>query len=83
MNEPVDFPETYSFNYSDGDCRSVRLSFTPGDTWPEVLEQFIGFLNNVYGYDIRQKVGVRADRLTASMLNETWSGAVFNPEDEL
>jgi hypothetical protein len=80
MNEST---ETYSFHYSDGEDRSISVSFTPGDTWPEVLEQFVSFMNNVYGYDIRQKVGIKANRLTASMLDETWTGVVFNPEDEL
>ena len=80
MNE---FKEAYTFQYSDGEDRSVYVSFSPGDTWPEVLEQFVGFLSNVYGYDIRQKVGIKANPLTASTLDETWSGVVFNPEDEL
>jgi hypothetical protein len=78
-----DVNEFYSFEYNDGDARHLSLSFTPGDTWPEVLEQFVGFLSNVYGYDIRQKVGIKANPLTASTLDETWSGVVFNPEDEL
>ena len=78
MNKSNDF---YSFEYNDGDTRHLSMSFTPGDSWPEVLEQFVGFLGNVYGYDIRQKVGIKATPLTASMLDETWTGAVFNPED--
>ena len=81
MNEPVDFPETYSFNYSDGDCRSVRVSFTPGDTWPEVLDQFVGFLNNVYGYDIRQKIAVAESRFGVD--RDKWTGPMFNPEESL
>lgn len=80
MNESKDF---YSFEYSGEDGRSVSISFTPGDSWPEVLEQFVGFLGNVYGYDIRQKVGVKYSPFTEDMLNETWTGAVFNPEDSL
>lgn len=79
MNEPT---EVYTFQYSDGGAKSVRVSFTPGDTWPEVLEQFVSFLNNIYGYDIRQRVGIKVTPLTAS-LDETWTGPVFDPEDEL
>lgn len=78
MNEST---EAYTFQYSDGDAKSIYVSFTPGDTWPEVLEQFVGFLGNVYGYDIRQKVGIKYSPIV--LLDETWSGAVFNPEDEL
>lgn len=80
MNEST---ETYSFQYSDGEDRSISVCFTPGDTWPEVLEQFVSFMNNVYGYDIREKVGIKANRFSASLLDETWSGPVFNPEEEL
>ena len=76
-----DVNEFYSFEYNDGDARHLSLSFTPGDSWPEVLEQFVGFLSNVYGYDIRQKVGIKYSLFAA--LDETWTGVVFNPEDEL
>jgi len=78
MNEST---ETYSFQYSDGEDRSISVCFTPGDSWPEVMEQFVGFLSNVYGYDIRQKVGIKYSPFAS--LDETWSGVVFNPEDEL
>jgi len=78
MNEST---ETYSFQYSDGEDRSISVCFTPGDTWPEVLEQFVSFMNNVYGYDIREKVGIKYSPFAP--LDGTWSGVVFNPEDEL
>lgn len=81
MNEPT---EVYTFQYSDGGAKSVRVSFTPGDTWPEVLEQFVSFLNNIYGYDIHQKVGIVVySPLQQETLVNTWTGPVFNPEDEL
>jgi hypothetical protein len=73
--------ETYNFNYFDGEERSIRVAFTPGDTWPEVLEQFVGFLSNVYGYDIREKVAIKKSPLF--LHDDSWSGPVFNPEDSL
>ena len=78
MNE---FKESYTFQYSDGEDRSIYMSFNPGDTWPEVLEQFVSFMSNVYGYDIHSKVGIKVNPLTASMLDETWTGPVFDLED--
>ena len=81
MNKPTEFPEVYNFNYSDGEWRSIRVSFTPGDTWPDVLEQFVGFLSNVYGYDIREKVAIKQSPF--AFYDDTWSGPVFNPEDSL
>ena len=78
MNESNDF---YSFEYNDGDSRHLSMSVAPGDSWPEVMEQLVGFLGNVYGYDIREKVGIRYSPFVS--LDDTWTGAVFDPEDSL
>jgi hypothetical protein len=78
MNE---FKETYNFNYFDGEDRSIRVAFSPGDTWPEVLEQFVAFMSNVYGYNIREQVAIAENRFGVEP--EKWSGPVFNPEDSL
>jgi hypothetical protein len=77
----TDFKETYNFHYTDGETRSIQVSCSPGAMWPEVLEQFVGFLSNVYGYDIREKIAI-AESPFASY-DDTWSGPVFNPEDSL
>ena len=73
--------ETYNFNYFDGEERSIRVAFSPGDTWPEVLEQFVAFMSNVYGYNIREQVAIAENRFGVDP--EKWSGPVFNPEDSL
>ncbi len=78
MNETT---ETYNFHYTDGETRSIQVSFSPGDTWPEVLEQFVGFLSNVYGYDIREKVAIKKSPFF--LHDDSWSGPVFNPEESL
>jgi hypothetical protein len=78
MNE---FKETYQFHYNDGEARTVSMSFTPGDTWPEVLEQFVGFMSNVYGYDIRAKIAIAESPF--AFHDDTWSGPVFTPEESL
>ena len=78
MNESNEF---YSFEYNDGDNRHISMSFTPGDTWPEVLEQFVGFMSNVYGYDIRERVAVAESRFGVD--REKWTGPVFNPDERL
>ena len=75
MNESTEF---YSFEYSDGDARHLSMSFAPGDTWPEVLEQFVSFMSNVYGYDIREQVAIERRPFFP---HDEWSGPVFNPED--
>jgi hypothetical protein len=81
MTELNSSPEFYSFEYSDGDARHISTSFTPGDTWPEVLEQFVSFMGNVYGYSIRESVAIKKSPFFIH--NESWSGPVFNPEESL
>jgi hypothetical protein len=76
-----DFKETYNFDYFDGEDRSITCQFSPDGTWPEVLEQFVGFLSNVYGYDISAKVAIAENRFGVEP--EKWSGPVFNPEESL
>ena len=77
----TEFKENYIFQYTDGEDRHVAISFTPGAMWPEVLEQFVGFISSVYGYDIREKIAI-AESPFASY-DDTWSGPVFTPEDSL
>jgi len=79
MTNTTSFKEAYTFQYSDGEDRSVYVSFSPGDTWPEVLEQFVSFMSNVYGYDIHDKVGIVASPFGVDP--EKWTGPVFDPED--
>ncbi len=78
MNE---FNVTYGFQYSDGEDRSLTCQFSPGDTWPEALEQFVGFLSNVYGYDIRGKIAIAKSPFAG--YDDSWSGPVFTPEESL
>jgi hypothetical protein len=77
----TEFKENYIFQYTDGDARNVAVSFAPGDTWPEVLEQFVGFMSNVYGYDIRAKIAIAESPF--AFHDDTWSGPVFTPEESL
>ena len=80
----TEIKEAYTLQYSDGDAKSIYVSFTPGDTWPEVLEQFVSFMSNVYGYDIRTQVGVVVPSpFHQESLVNTWSGPVFDPGDAL
>ncbi len=81
MNNQEIIKENYIFQYTDGEDRHVAVSFSPGYTWPEVLEQFVDFLSNVYGYNIREKVAIKQSPF--AFYDDTWSGPVFNPEESL
>lgn len=78
MNEHKEY---YSFEYSDSVDRQISMSFNPGDTWPEVLEQFVSFMSTVYGYNIREQVGIMESPFGVE--RGLWSGPVFNPEESL
>ena len=80
MTNTTSFKEAYTFQYSDGEDRSVYVSFSPGDTWPEVLEQFVSFMSNVYGYDIRDQVAIERRPFFP---HDEWTGPVFDPEESL
>jgi hypothetical protein len=77
MNESK---ESYLFQYTGGD-RDITVSFTPGDTWHEVLEQFVSFLGNIYGYDVRDKIAMKKNPF--ALYENSWSGPVFDKEDIL
>jgi hypothetical protein len=72
--------ENYTFQYTAGD-RDITVSFTPGDTWHEVLEQFVSFLGNIYGYDVRDKIAIKENPF--ALYENGWSGPVFDKEDIL
>lgn len=46
---------TYGLNYSDGN-RAINYSFqvSEGATPTDVYDQFVHFLNAVYGWDVRE-----------------------------
>lgn len=71
---------TYSFQYSDEDSTNVSMSFS-AETWHEALGKFVDFMGAVQGYSISDKVSI--DMSPYALNRESWSGPVFNPEEEM
>lgn len=59
MNENQ-FAHQYSFIYkhSCGDESAVTHIRPDAETWHEVLDKFVSFLSQIYGYDISQYITV-------------------------
>jgi hypothetical protein len=65
VDEPSEYTMEFEFiykaqNYNDSELKSnvthKKLVFSDAASWDEVLEQFISFLGNCYGYDIKEEI---------------------------
>jgi hypothetical protein len=54
------FGHSYSFVYKHncGDESAVTHIRSDAETWDEVLDKFVSFLSQIYGYDISQFIEV-------------------------
>ena len=81
--------EYYGFEYSDCDGKVYKTKIKNNDnTWHEVLEDFVNFLQTVYKYDIKSQVRVQ-EPMWFEHLNEWqrqdyqgWQGEYFVKDDE-
>ena len=48
-------------------------------TWPEVLNDFVSFLEGVYGYTIRESIRIQEPRY--HVFPEAWTGEYFSEEE--
>lgn len=52
--------EYYGFEFKDCEGKVYKTRIETGDhTWNEVLNDFVKFLEGVYGYDIQSKIKVQ------------------------
>ena len=73
--------DMFTFNYSSASGEKAITASFEAATWPEALEEFVSFMGAAYGYDIRDSIGIKTAPWKAYVLDDTWSGPVFNPED--
>lgn len=75
-----DTPTTYGFSYIDCGGKVSKHEVTMDEvTWPEVLNDFVNFLQSVYGYDIKSSIRVKEPKY--AVFPERWHGDFFS-EDE-
>jgi hypothetical protein len=71
---------SYGFMYRDcGGKVSNHEVKVDEITWPEVLNDFVDFLQNVYGYNIKDSIRIREPRYET--FPESWSGEYFSEEE--
>lgn len=83
--------EYYGFSYKDCDGKVHEAKFSADDdnftTWHEVMNDFVNFLSNVYGYDIKSQVRVEApwwlQHDPQRGLKEGWQGEYFVKEEDV
>lgn len=81
--------EYYGFEYSDCDGKVYKTKIESNEnTWHEVLEDFVNFLQTIYKYDIKSQVRVQ-EPIWFEHLNEWerhdyqgWQGEYFVKDDE-
>lgn len=74
MND--DIMQTYSFTYTDCDGKVYTKTIsTPGATWHECMDDFVKFLESVFGYPIKPQV-----RLGEPKWLDPWTGEYFVKE---
>jgi hypothetical protein len=73
MNKYEDGTYT-SFNYSNGDV-STSKTITGDKTWPELLQEFVYFLEGIGYVGVRDRVAISNSGFTSE-----WYGPVFYPE---
>ena len=73
--------DRYSFSYmSDDGERDITHTFRcdNAETWPTVLQEFLSFLNGVYGYDVSSKVRIEANPFG---IEGRWGGGTYDPDE--
>ncbi len=87
MNDEIE--QIYSFTYTDCDGKEYSKTIkTPGATWSECLNDYVRFLESVFGYDIMSKVRLKEPAWLNAMYDhysdftDPWSGEYFVDEEE-
>jgi hypothetical protein len=60
----------------------VTLEDTDEMMWPEVLQEFIKFMEKCYGYSISGSVAIAKPKSIHADISK-WTGPVFNPNESL
>jgi hypothetical protein len=76
----------YAFKYTDCDGKVYNTTIQqPGPTWMEALDDFVGFLESVYKYDIRSKVRLSEEQELKNApwsYIDPWSGGYFYEDED-
>jgi len=82
MNEEKTFTEGYAFRATD--CTGKQSVFSVNQevtTWPEMLNDFVSFMSNIYGYDIKKSVSIDPPRYNTEWHGNTFSSTETSDDD--
>ena len=79
--------QNYSFSYTDCNGKVYTKTInTPGATWYECMDDYVKFLESVFGYDIKKQVRLEEPIWLGTMgshhrdWSDPWTGAYFTKE---
>jgi len=82
--------KTYGFMYTDCNGKVYRKEIsTPGATWHECMDDYVKFLESVFGYAIKPQVRLEEPLWLGSMYRhhpdwiDPWTGEYFVTDEEL
>jgi hypothetical protein len=82
--------QTYSFTYTDCDGKVYKKEIsTPGATWHECMDDYVKFLESVFGYAIKSQVRLEEPLWLGSMYAhhsdwiDPWTGEYFVKDKEV
>lgn len=82
--------QTYSFSYTDCEGKEqTKIVKTPGPTWHECMDDYVKFLETVFGYDIKNQVRLEEPAWLGTMYNhypdwcDPWTGEYFTKDVEV
>jgi len=84
----ADIEQVYGFTYTDCEGKEYSKTIkTPGVTWMECLNDYVRFLESIYGYDIMSKVRLKEPiwlnvMYESSEFLDPWTGEYFVDEEE-
>jgi hypothetical protein len=90
MNDHEEITQTYSFSYTDGNGKVYTKTIdTPGATWHECMDDYVKFLESVFGYDIKSQVRLEEPKWLDTMYEhhpewlDPWTGEYFTKDVEV
>jgi hypothetical protein len=82
--------QNYSFSYTDCNGKVYTKTIeTPGATWHECMDDYVKFLESIFGYAIKSQVRLEEPLWLGSMYQhhpdwiDPWTGEYFVKDEEV
>lgn len=81
MNDNEDTTVSYGFAYRDFEGKHHKHEVIMDEvTWPEMLNDFVRFMESIYGYEILPSIRIEYPRYCIN--SEAWQGKCFINDTE-